>query len=344
MKFRAGLFLALFILSRTQGSAVEKIGSDQSKLEVGTTPVFAPTSFWYQPIPKEAPLHPDSDHLVAEFLRQKKKYYNTVAINTVAFACPVYIVSQDTPTIQVGEWDSQNKGFKNPKLAAQWEAVPIPEYAAQADGTDAEMCIYQPETDTLWEFWNARKREGKWEASWGGKMSNVSRNPGIWPDHFGATATSLPFLGGQLTASELQRGVIEHVIGIALVDCEDSRIFSWPAQRSDGANPEGLPHRIPQGQRFRLDPRVDVEALPLHPVGKMIARAAQKYGFVVWDRAGAITLRAQNPKTWTQRGLPNPYPKIFMGAAEWEILQGFPWEKIQFLPPHYGKPGGSASQ
>jgi len=29
----------------------------------------------------------------------------------------------------------------------------------------------------------------------------------------------------------------------------------------------------------------------------MIAKAAQKYGFVVWDEAGAITLRAENPKT-----------------------------------------------
>lgn len=321
----------------TPGIAAEKSAT-------ASPTVFAPTSFWYQPLPKEVPLHADSDQLVAEFLRQKKKYYNTVTINTAAFSCPVYIVSKEMPTVRVEEWDGQNKGFKNPKLAAQWEAVPIPDYAAPADGTDAEMCIYQPETDTLWEFWNTRKREGQWEACWGGKMTNVSRNPGIWPDHFGTTATSLPFLGGQLTAEELRSGVIHHVIGIALVDCEEPQLFSWPAQRSDGANPERVPHRIQEGQRFRLDPTVDVEALSMHPVGKIIARAAQQYGFVVWDRAGAISLRAENPKGWTQKGLPDPYPEIFKGAAGWEILQGFPWEKLQFLPRHYGKPSEPVSQ
>lgn len=329
------VFVLFFTLN---GVAVEKTTSAPSAFSSETTRVFAPTSFWYQPIPKGAPLHPDSDNLVAEFLRQKTKYYNTVTINTVNFACPVYVVPKEMPTVRVGEWDSQNKGFKNPKLAEQWTAVPIPDYATPADGTDAEMCIYQPETDTLWEFWNARKRDGKWEASWGGKMSNVSKNPGIWPNHFGTTATSLPFMGGQLTAEELRRGEINHVIGIALVNCEEPHIFSWPAQRSDGANPERLPHRIPEGLRFRLSPEVNVEALSMHPLGKVIARAAQKYGFVVWDRAGAISLRAENPKAWTQRGLPDPYPEIFHGAAGWTILQGFPWDKIQFLPHDYGKP------
>lgn len=299
--------------------------------------VFAPTSFWYRPIPTDVPLHPDSPALVAEFLRQKKQYYGTVTINTRAFTCPVYVVDKNTPTVQVAEWDSQNKGFKSPELAKQWEAVPVPTYAEPADGTDAEMSIYQPETDTLWEFWNTRKVGDRWEASWGGCLRKASKSSGIFPPPFGGTGTGLPFIGGQLTPDELRRGSIDHVIGIALVDCESSDIRSWPAQRSDGVNPEHAPHRIAEGQRFRLDPSVDVEKLPLHPIGKIIARAAQKYGFVVWDRAGAISLRAQNSKSWTQQGLPNPYPEIFSDAPEWSILQGFPWEKLQFLPFDYGK-------
>ncbi len=76
----------------------------------------------------------------------------------------------------------------------------------------------------------------------------------------------------------------------------------------------------------------------LSPVGKIIARAAQKYGFVVWDKAGAITLRADNPKSYTQRGQKDPYPELFGGKPSWSILQGFPWDKLQFLPVDYGKP------
>jgi hypothetical protein len=300
--------------------------------------VFAPTSFWYQPLPQTTPLHANSANFVAEFLRQKQAYYGTVSINTRAYACPVYVVGPEVTPVAVTEWDCQNKGSKDPLLAQQWRAVPIPDYAAPADGTDAEMCIYQPSTDSLWEFWQARKVNGKWEACWGGGMTNVSQNPGIWERHRGTTATSLPFIGGQITAEELRRGAIEHVMGIALVDLEKPGVVSWPATRSDGYNPKDEPNRIPEGLRFRLDPSVDVEALDMHPVGKIIARAAQKYGFVVWDKAGAITLRADNPKSFTQQGQEDPYPELFESKPAWSILQGFPWHKLQFLPHDYGKP------
>src|SRR5215470_3421504 len=127
-------------------------------------------------------------------------------------------------------------------------------------------------------------------------MSNVSKSDGIWPPRYGAAATGLPFIGGQITADELRRGEINHVLGISLVEPESANIFSWPANRSDGENPALASGRIPEGLRFRLDPTINLEALHLHPVAKIIAKAAQTYGFVVWDRAGAISLRATNPK------------------------------------------------
>jgi hypothetical protein len=171
-------------------------------------------------------------------------------------------------------------------------------------------------------------------------MREVSKNPGIWPNHYGTTATSLPFIGGQITPAELERGEIDHVLGISLVDTESWKVISWPATRSDGSNPKNEPNRIAEGQRFRLDPGVNVDALKLPPAGKTIARAAQKYGFVVWDKAGAITLRAENPKSYTLKGGENPYPKLFDNKPAWAILQGMPWEKLQFLPMDYGKPEG----
>jgi hypothetical protein len=305
--------------------------------------IFAPTSFWYQPLPNDAPLHPNSANFVAEFLRQKKAYYGTVSINTRSYASPVYVVGPDVKPVKVTEWDCQKKGFKDKILAEHWQAVPIPDFAAQADGTDAEMTIYQPSTDSLWEFWQARKVDGQWEACWGGGMKNVSKNPGIWENHRGTTATSLPFIGGQITADELRKGAIEHVMGIALVDLEKHSVVSWPATRSDGYNPKNEPNRIPEGLRFRLDPTVDVEALNLSRAGKIIARAAQKYGFVVWDKAGAITLRADNPKSYTQLGQKDPYPELFDGKPAWALLQNVPWEKLQFLPHDYGKPQNAAA-
>ena len=298
--------------------------------------IFAPTSFWYTPIPADAPLHPRSKAFVADFLRQKKSYYGTVTINTAAYASPVYIAEAGTPTVQVTEWDGQHKGFSDKGLAEQWKAVPVPAQAEPADGTDAEMTIYQPSTDTIWEFWLTRKAEGRWQACWGGRMQNASKNPGIWPHPYGTTATGLPFLGGQISAEELQRGEIRHALGISLVDLDSWNVRSWPANRSDGWNPKHVPDRIPEGLRFRLDPAVDVAGLKLHPVGKTIARAAQKYGFVIWDKAGAISLRAENPKSYTRLGKPEPYAALFKATPAYAILEGLPWDRLQFLPMDYG--------
>ena len=303
-----------------------------------TDKIFKPTSFWYTPIPEDVTLHQNSAEFVSEFIRQKKAYYGTVAINTTKYASPVYYVEQNVSKTKVTQWDCQKKGHLDTALAEQWNEVPIPENAMPASGTDAEMSIYQASSDTLWEFWKARKVNDEWQACWGGRLKNASQNDGVFRGSFGTTATSLPFIGGQITAEELQRGEIKHAIGIALVDTESWKVFSWPAHRSDGYNPKNAPNRIPEGLRFRLDPKVDVDSLKMHPIGKVIAKAAQKYGFIVWDKAGAISLRAQNPYSYTVLGQPNPYDALFAGTPQYKILENFPWEKLQFLPMDYGKP------
>ena len=299
--------------------------------------IFSRSSFWYKPLPAVVSLHPNSASFVSEFLRQKDKYYGTVGINTFKYASPVYYAGENVTNIKVTQWNCQNKKSLDSRLAEQWAEVPIPEYVRPADGTDSEMTIYQASTDSLWEFWKARKVNGEWQACWGGRIQNVSKSDGIFKSYYGATATSLPFIGGQITAEELQKGEIDHVIGIALVETENSKVVSWPAHRSDGFNPNNELNRIPEGLRFRLDPSVDVDLLNISPIGKVVAKAAQKYGFIVWDKAGAITMRAQNPYSYTSLGKSNPYEGLYAGMPEYKILENFPWERLQFLPMDYGK-------
>ena len=72
--------------------------------------------------------------------------------------------------------------------------MPIPADAHAAAGTDKSLVIWQPSRDRLWEFWRVRTVGGKWHAKWGGKMSDVSGNPGYFDDpcDWGGSATSLP--------------------------------------------------------------------------------------------------------------------------------------------------------
>ncbi|MBU6461132.1 MAG: hypothetical protein KGL35_28975 [Bradyrhizobium sp.] len=303
----------------------------------GGYPVFDKSSFWYQPIPKQVELDDKSEQFSREFARQVKSYFGHIGLNFSSYSSPLYTVGPDVPVVTVALWDCLHKGSKDQKLARDFAAVPIPSYAEPADGTDSEMSIYQPATDVLWEFWRARKVNGNWQACWGGRMSNVSSNPGIWQKPYGVAATGLPFAPGQIRTEELRQGEIRHVLGIAVVDAEEGE-YSWPANRSDGWNPRKAPNRLPEGLRLRLDPTLNLDRLDLHPIAKTIAKAAQIYGFVIWDRGGSVALRAENPKRYTMIGLPNPYPSLLGTTPNYKIMERFPWDKMQFLPMNYGKP------
>ena len=307
--------------------------------QVQATPatVSIASSFWFTPIPVNAQLDPNSDNYVNEFLRQLNTYYGTVNINTSSWSSAVYVVNSSVPTVTVNQWDCQNKGVIDPGLAVQWAAVPVPDYTLIPPDADAEVVVYQPATNTFWEFWKMQNVNGNWQACWGGQLNNIFASNGIMPFPYGATATGLPLLGGQITASDLQNGKINHVIGISLADLADQSIVSWPANRSDGYNPNNLPNRIPAGTRFRLDPTINVNALNIHPVAKIIAKAAQAFGFVVWDKASSIAIRAQNAVSYTALGMPNPYPSLFAGTPNYLIMKGFPWGALQFMPMNYGQ-------
>ena len=188
------------------------------RLPIPPVPISRQTASGTRRFPKSVPLNPNSAAYVGEFLRQYGTYYNDVGINTAAYSTPVYAADAQARTVPVTQWSCQ--GYLDAGLNQQWSAVPIPPDAQPADGTDAEMTIYQPSSDSLWEFWQARQVHGQWQACWGGMMPEVSKNPGIWAPRYGVAATGLPFAPGQVTLQELNSGVIRHVIGIALVDAE----------------------------------------------------------------------------------------------------------------------------
>lgn len=328
--------------------------------------VFAPDSFWYTPIPDDAPTHPNSAALVAYLDADRQSAYGgTVNINTVNFAAPVYIATPDTPFTSVGFSDRQQKGYKETGFLSQVNHVPIPQGARFAEGTDQEMCVWSPHTDELWEFWfgerfvpprpegtytversdgstfetyyyaNTGQTEHTYYATWGGRMQNVSTNPGIFPWPIGTTATGLPFLGGQISIAEAQALNIPHALGLATIKARSGG-QSWPANRNDGwTNDANCPY---EGQRFYLSRSVDVNVLPMHPLGKAIARSIQKYGFVIWDKAGAFSFRGENPIPLIDAGQSNPWSTVYNGTPSYSIMAGFPWTQLIALPHDYGKP------
>jgi hypothetical protein len=203
-------------------------------------------------------------------------------------------------------------------------------------GADASLTIYQPGKDTMWEFWRVVKQARGWAACWGGRIDHVSTSGGWFKNGFGASASGLASSAGMVGIRDARSGTIDHALALAILSPAIWTNFSWPAQRSDGGDTS--PHAIPEGTRLRLDPSLDVDALRIHPLAKMIAKAAQKYGFIVTDASGAVAVITENPAAVKAATGVDPWTKILAGTPNYLVMRGFPWRSLQALPKNYGKP------
>jgi hypothetical protein len=298
------------------------VGSTRGARGAKARPPFATSSFWNAPLPGNAPLDPASDGLVAELRRQLD--VGAPWINTTDYSVPVYRVPADQQRVRVQ--------LDIPYLPLQraWDSVPVPAGARPAGGTDGAMVIWQPSTDTMWEFWLMRRSNGAWHARWGGRIRPVSRSPGYYTGaerNWGVTATSLPVLGGLITLDDVRSGHIAHALALAIPEARRNW-WTWPAQRTDGK--KDSPGAIPEGARFRLDPALDLNSLHLYPLVRMMAEAAQRYGIVVANQSGVVAFAGEDPSPTRT----NPWAGAkgwFSGQSPGTLMRQFPWQRLQAL-------------
>ncbi|MCW2967185.1 MAG: hypothetical protein JWM71_957 [Solirubrobacteraceae bacterium] len=291
---------------------------------------FAATSVWNTQLRAATPLVSNSSGLVSDLVRQVHTYGPW--INSTQYSTPVYQVPANQPLVQMIV-DAGTSMWTNPTdeltLYRQMR-VPIPAGALPAAGTDKHLVVWQPSTDTLWELWLARNQSGVWHIGWGSRITSVSTSTGINPAPFGATASGLPLDGGLITKDEIRDLSIPHALAMALPETAAGR-FTWPANRTDGHSLATT--AIPQGTEFRLDPALDVSSLGLPPLARAIALAAQRYGIVVRDTAGAVVFFAEDPTNfgggdynWGVSGGPS------------SLLAKFPWDRLQAVVPQPLRP------
>lgn len=288
---------------------------------------YAPDSPWNTPIPRDAPLDPKSDEFARELTRQVTEHEATIAIR--AYTVAIYRVPENQPTVRVELANPRPA----PALQRAFERVPLPPDAEPAAGTDGELLVYQPSTDTIWEFWRFRRRDGKAYAGWGGRMAEVSKSPGYYRRKtsplvekpiWGFTATNIGGAAGIMTRDEIVRGRIDHVLAMTIPDARKD-VCTWPANSTDGQ--VDSPDAIPEGTRFRLDPDLDVEALDVPPFTKVMARAAQRYGVVINNRGGAVHFYAEDPSQYGGE----PYAPAMAGYRPGEVAEAFPFDRLQTL-------------
>ncbi len=318
--------------------------TDARQRPAATPALFAPNSIWNQALPRNASLDPASRPIVKELAHEAQtEFANGIGpwVSTDNYSTTVYSVPARRRTVRVAL--DQPTGARA-ALQAAFARVPIPAGAVPAGGTDAVMTIYQPGRDRLWEFWKARRSGTAWHASWGGAIEHVSSSPGYytrssWPraaPNWGAGGASFPMVGGLMRISELRTGHIDHALSMALPNPRGG-VLAWPAQRTDGTNSDK--YSLPEGAHLRLDPRLDVAALRLPPITRMIALAAQRYGIVVTNRTNSsLNFDAEDPSAYGapsySSGGPSPYygpGGLFDGLWPAAFLHEFPWKSLQVL-------------
>lgn len=307
--------------------------------------IFAPGSPWYQKLPDDTPIDPNSEVLIESLHEQAEEYFGSpgdpnLTINTKSFTAPLWVSTNADPVYDIQAWNCQDKpaGWEGP-LVEQLEDVHLPAGFVPDESTDANVSIFNEDTDRLVEMWRARQTpEGGWEACWGGEIQDAGTSDGTFEVPYGASAGGMALAAYTIRHDELLDGKIEHIVGIGIPRTKEG-VFSWPANRTDGRT-QGT--ELAMGQMLRLPADFDLDSLTLSPAARTLAEAAQDYGLIVADTSGAVAFAAEHEFSVAD----NKYDTIFRGRGSHAELAGdpargedpFPLERLVALPMDYRVP------
>ncbi len=280
---------------------------------------FKDSSIFYNKIPSNVPIDPNSDKMVEYLVREAQ---DGIIIAVKKWTVPVYYADPETCRYDV-------------KLTASWAPakkllnVPIPDYAEPDPSDDGHMVIIDTFSQCVYDLWIARKRFGKWKASWANAIPLNS--DGIYDHGFSARGSGFSLLQGVIWPHELQQGYIPHAL-IFSFDYTKAGGPVPPATESDGDTDD--PYAIPEGALIQLDPSLNLDSLGLTGYEKVIAKALQEYGMYCADDGIGLQLYAINPISVNSNNY--PYNGIWNNET-YIYLKKVPVEKFRVikLPAQY---------
>ncbi|MFC1598288.1 fibronectin type III domain-containing protein [Patescibacteria group bacterium] len=260
---------------------------------------------------------------------------------------PVYFVNKNTPKYDVemtASWaPADNMALKD---------VPIPDDARPDPATDddgsigdAEMAIIDV-SQSPWveyDFWQAEKNGGQWEASWANRISLGSE--GMYPCGLSARGSGAALAGGLIWPAELKRGRINHKLAFSFPYNHDNGPVA-PMTENDGRySPKRLQnlyenktgetdavYPLIEGAVLQLDPSIDLKTFEvtdpdsgktrtLKKYERTIARAMQEYGMVDVDNGGSFTFYAVHPYSFAGNPYENTLPSQTYIEMPRELLE-----------------------
>lgn len=281
---------------------------------------FAASSPFNVPIPQRPQLDPRSPAMVARVSRSGRMY-----ANLVAYGIPIYTAKATTPRHQVrcdleGTWGTCPLGR---------QPMPIPRRAQPNSGDDGVLTVLDPATNTVAEYWRARRSGDGWAASFG--AVNALGGSGWGGSSTGAGASRL---AGVIRVREIERGVIPHAL-VLQSDNACATTFRPPARKTDGASTRS--DCLPEGARLQLDPSLDLDSMRLTKAERAVARAMQVYGGYLIDRSGTSLSVSFERAPDADAGSPGSTYRAAGLRWDYDGLEGVPWERLRVLESWQGR-------
>ncbi len=321
----------------------DESGSTPTASEPLPTRPLSADSQWYRPlgtVSGEDVFYDGQATDIGKWIADRINFERTVQGNgpwvaTSNSTSYVWVADENTPLRKINVRTDIAASWRKP-LQTVLNEVPIDDawyttYTPPDSGEDSVLTVYAPHTDTLYELFWFRRKDGPgasgtlpggdpdWLESpfytgadpnaygschWGGVMKNASKSFGVFDmasyppysrPNWGASAGSHVFTAGLITHAELLSGEINHAIAVDFGKMR-SGVFTHPAFRTDGLNLD--PYSIPYGAHFRLPPELDLDAISFAtPFAKMVAKAMQKYGMIARNQTGsAFTIFCADPR------------------------------------------------
>ena len=281
------LVLALFT-GLASIAVIRLIGSEQPSGEPDR--LYSSSSPFNQRIPRDPELSPDSAAQVQTLSDEADE--NGWPISSGVWTNTVFYAGRSTP-----RWHVATRAPGEP----EFDGVPIPRRAFASRDADAGLIVIDRESGCEYDFGRFRWENGKPTAY----FMNALRIRGGFADENGdgvydkgaaPSASGFASAAGMIRPEEMQRGYINHALTFTMQHARGP--VGWPvrpATNGDGRY-EGR-GTIPMGARIQLDPAFNVDAAPLQPWQKVIARALQEYGAYLKDTGGTFAFHAQHQAT-----------------------------------------------
>jgi hypothetical protein len=274
-----------------------------------------PSSPWTAPVPPDAEADPRSAEYITQLAQLKP------AVSVRKSTVPVFVADTRSPhyTIRPTAW------WTPPGYTLQ---APIPDQAQADPADDGYLVVLDSPTACVYEFYRAHRTPTGWTAEWAN--ATPANGNGIYPDGLSTRASGLSSSAGLIWPEELQSGEINHAL-----------VFAYPYTRTGGpvglaTNSDGRTTNdtaLPTGAHLVLDPTINIDTLPLTPPEKTIAKALQRYGMILADTSGGLTLYAVHPTSFAA----DPYASIWPEQT-YAGISHIPFNRMKVLPLGNQKP------